>query len=241
MRVEHTAWLTAATDGPWLSPALSGPTTARSRMRARGAGRPSPGNGRECRPSRRLTKCLRTVPPRSASSDRFYLGCCIRPPDVLADLLLPSSSGSGRWPSVFSDPQWLEVDSVCRMYFDHGMPNGPYYDFIDFTVCASSSNVDTTRVDRYRADLRLRRHPANNPTLCAGLNRHVAQLPASEQSNPANFYQAAPVNYYAGFWHENAINSKQYGFPTTPPGSPPTSRSPTSNTWSSPLAGNWTP
>jgi hypothetical protein len=39
------------------------------------------------------------------------------------------------------------------------------------------------------------------------------QLPASEQSNPADFYQAGPANYYAEFWHENAINGKQYGFP----------------------------
>jgi hypothetical protein len=52
-----------------------------------------------------------------------------------------------------------------------------------------------------------------NPTLCAGLNRHVAQLPAADQSNPANFYQAAPANYYAQFWHQNAINGLQYGFP----------------------------
>jgi hypothetical protein len=54
---------------------------------------------------------------------------------------------------------------------------------------------------------------SNNPTLCAGLNRHVAQLPAAQQSNPANFYLAAPANYYAQFWHQNAINGKQYGFP----------------------------
>ena len=52
-----------------------------------------------------------------------------------------------------------------------------------------------------------------NPPLCAGLNRHVAQLPAAQQSNPANFYQAAPANYYAQFWHNNAINGLQYGFP----------------------------
>ena len=51
------------------------------------------------------------------------------------------------------------------------------------------------------------------PPLCAGLNRHVAQLPTAEQSNPANFYQAAPANYYAQFWHQNAINGLQYGFP----------------------------
>ncbi|MBV9382188.1 MAG: hypothetical protein JOY82_02525 [Streptosporangiaceae bacterium] len=54
---------------------------------------------------------------------------------------------------------------------------------------------------------------ANNPPLCAGLNRHVAQLPAAQQSNPANFYLAAPANYYAWFWHQNAINGLQYGFP----------------------------
>ena len=24
---------------------------------------------------------------------------------------------------------------------------------------------------------------------------------------------AAPANYYAQFWHQNAINCKQYGFP----------------------------
>jgi hypothetical protein len=37
--------------------------------------------------------------------------------------------------------------------------------------------------------------------------------PASAQSNPAEFYRAGPANYYAEFWHENAINGKQYGFP----------------------------
>ena len=52
-----------------------------------------------------------------------------------------------------------------------------------------------------------------NPPLCAALNRHVAQLPVSGQPNPANFYKAAPANYYAAFWHRNAINGKQYGFP----------------------------
>jgi len=54
---------------------------------------------------------------------------------------------------------------------------------------------------------------AANPALCAGLNRHVAQLPASQQTNPSNFYLAAPANYYAQFWHQNAINALAYGFP----------------------------
>jgi len=54
---------------------------------------------------------------------------------------------------------------------------------------------------------------SGNPPLCAALNRHVAQLPVSEQSDPKNFYRAGPANYYAAFWHRNAINGKQYGFP----------------------------
>ena len=54
---------------------------------------------------------------------------------------------------------------------------------------------------------------ASKPQLCAGLNRHVAQLSTAQQSNPANFYPTAPANYYARFWHQNAINGLQYGFP----------------------------
>lgn len=52
-----------------------------------------------------------------------------------------------------------------------------------------------------------------NPPLCAALNRHVAKLSPAGQQNPANFYKAAPANYYADFWHKNAIGGKQYGFP----------------------------
>jgi hypothetical protein len=39
------------------------------------------------------------------------------------------------------------------------------------------------------------------------------RLPTSGQSNPAHSYRAEPANYYAEFWHEKAINGKQYGFP----------------------------
>jgi Ricin-type beta-trefoil lectin domain/Beta-1,3-glucanase len=54
---------------------------------------------------------------------------------------------------------------------------------------------------------------ATNSQLCAGINRHVAQSPVAEQSTVSNFYQSAPANYYAEFWHENAINGLAYGFP----------------------------
>ena len=212
-------------------------------------------------------------------------------------------SFNGQTESIAQQPYIdMPANSAGRMYFYLGAPNGQYYDFIEFTVGASSINVDTTRVDRFGLKLALDLHghdgsdqevgenyatfqesrtatfsrfqnsvptefkelatdqapygipsPGNdpafqsggahanyftsyaaangdssdstaqifgcggtlsaNPTLCAGLNRHVAQLPSAQQSNPANFYQAAPANYYAQFWHQNAINGMQYGFP----------------------------
>src|SRR5277367_2974030 len=212
-------------------------------------------------------------------------------------------SFNGQEESIAQQPYIdMPANSSGRMYFYLGSPTSAYYDFIEFTVGASSINVDTTRVDRFGLKLALLLHGhdgsnqevgesyatfqesraatftrfqnfvptqfkelatddapygipspgndpafqtggayasyytsyaasvgdtsdstaqifgcggtlANNPTLCAGLNRHVAQLPTAQQTNPANFYQAAPANYYAEFWHQNAINGKQYGFP----------------------------
>jgi hypothetical protein len=54
---------------------------------------------------------------------------------------------------------------------------------------------------------------AANPSMCAALNRHVAALPAGQQSDPSQFYKSAPANYYAKFWHDNALNHLAYGFP----------------------------
>jgi hypothetical protein len=212
-------------------------------------------------------------------------------------------SFNGQTESIAQQPYIdMPANSAGRMYFYLGAPNGPYFDFIEFTVGTSSINVDTTRVDRFGLKLALLLHghdgssqevgdsyatftesraatfgrfenfvpaefkelatddapygipsPGNdpafqaggaqanyftsyaaaegdttdstgqifgcagtlagNPTLCAGLNRHVAQLPAAQQSDPGNFYQAAPANYYAAFWHQNAINGLAYGFP----------------------------
>jgi F5/8 type C domain/Beta-1,3-glucanase/Putative Ig domain len=196
----------------------------------------------------------------------------------------------------------MPANSAGRMTFHLGTSTSNYNDFIEFTVGASSINVDTTRVDRFGLKLALLLHGhdgsdqevgenyatfqesrsstfsrfqnfvptpfkqlatddapfgipspgndptfqaggananyfasyaasvgdttdstaqifgcagtlASNPSLCAGINRHVAQLAATQQSIPSNFYQAAPANYYAEFWHLNAINGMAYGFP----------------------------
>jgi hypothetical protein len=212
-------------------------------------------------------------------------------------------SFNGQTESIAQQPYIdMPANSSGRMYFYLGTPNGPYYDFIEFTVGTTFINVDTTRVDRFGLKLALLLHghdgsnqevgenyatfqesrsatfarfqssvptefkelatdnapygipsPGNdkafqtggayanyfqayaaangdtadstaqifgcggtlaaNPQLCAGLNRHVAQLPSAQQSIAGNFYQAAPANYYAQFWHQNAINGVQYGFP----------------------------
>ncbi|MEU4219638.1 glycoside hydrolase family 64 protein [Actinoplanes sp. NPDC026623] len=54
---------------------------------------------------------------------------------------------------------------------------------------------------------------ASQPQKCAALNRHTADLPSSQWETVANFYRAAPANYYAKFWHDHAINRLAYGFP----------------------------
>lgn len=53
---------------------------------------------------------------------------------------------------------------------------------------------------------------SGDPTLCAALNRGVAQSSATVQDTPADYYQTAPCNYYSAFWHSVAVNNVQYGF-----------------------------
>ncbi|MEU8715309.1 beta-1,3-glucanase family protein [Streptomyces sp. NPDC001414] len=78
-----------------------------------------------------------------------------------------------------------------------------------FTSYAQSVGVNAATSDIFGCAASL----ASNPDMCAALNRHVATLPASQQSDPSRFYTAAPANYYAKFWHDNAINHLAYGFP----------------------------
>ena len=48
--------------------------------------------------------------------------------------------------------------------------------------------------------------------LCAAFNRHVVENP-SQWTVPADFYLAAPANYYAQFWHSHSVGGLAYGFP----------------------------
>jgi hypothetical protein len=78
-----------------------------------------------------------------------------------------------------------------------------------FTAYASSVGVTAATSDITGCAASL----ANNPGMCSALNRHVAQLPQAQWSDPTLYYQAAPANYYAKFWHDHAINHLAYGFP----------------------------
>jgi Beta-1,3-glucanase len=62
------------------------------------------------------------------------------------------------------------------------------------------------------------------PDLSAAIFRHVGATAGTFDANgkllnrslwqdPATFYTAAPADYYARFWHDNAIDGKAYGFP----------------------------
>jgi uncharacterized protein YndB with AHSA1/START domain len=88
--------------------------------------------------------------------------------------------------------------------FQAGGANANY-----FTAYASSVGVNESTSNIFGCAGSM----AGNPTMCAALNRHTAQLPTAQQQAPANFYLAAPANYYAKFWHDNAINHLAYGFP----------------------------
>jgi hypothetical protein len=62
------------------------------------------------------------------------------------------------------------------------------------------------------------------PDLSAAIYRHVGDMPGTFSaagklldktlwSDASTFYTAAPMDYYARFWHERALNGKAYGFP----------------------------
>ncbi len=87
-------------------------------------------------------------------------------------------------------------------------PGGKYAGYFTAYASAHGAAGDTT-ADVFGCGGTL----SGNPPLCAALNRHVAQLPSGQQSDPARFYRGGPANYYAAFWHRNAINARQYGFP----------------------------
>jgi len=84
---------------------------------------------------------------------------------------------------------------------------GQYADYMSSYASSVGSNATTQQIFGCSGPL------ANDAAGCANLNRHVAELPESDWSTPSAYYQKAPANYYAKFWHDNSIGAKAYGFP----------------------------
>ncbi len=59
------------------------------------------------------------------------------------------------------------------MYFYLGSPNGPYYDFIEFTVGTNVFNGNTTRVDAFGLKLAMRLHTKDGYDVEVGENRQT--------------------------------------------------------------------
>jgi hypothetical protein len=107
--------------------------------------------------------------------------------------VLAQSQAPYRIPAPGSDPT-----------FRAGGVNANY-----FTAYANSVGINAATSDIFGCAGPL----AADPGHCAALNRHVAQLPSAQWSDPTKYYQGAPANYYARFWHDHAINHLAYGFP----------------------------
>lgn len=86
-------------------------------------------------------------------------------------------------------------------------PGGKHENYFD--EYADSVGVDAPTQDIFACSNSL----SEDPSGCAALNRHVADLPEEDQADPANFYKEAPANYYAKFWHDHSIDNRSYGFP----------------------------
>lgn len=67
----------------------------------------------------------------------------------------------------------MPVNSSGRMYFHLGSPDGPYYDFIEFTVGDNRFNGNTTRVDAYGLPLAMRLHTRDGYDVEVGDSRQL--------------------------------------------------------------------
>jgi glycosyl hydrolase family 64 (putative beta-1,3-glucanase) len=101
--------------------------------------------------------------------------------------------------------------------FDAGGANATYYDSFVDTVWANNG-ITIAKPGPNGAGL------AMYPDLSAAIYRHVGDKAGSFDmggmlldktlwADSSTFYQAAPADYYARFWHERALDGKAYGFP----------------------------
>jgi hypothetical protein len=87
------------------------------------------------------------------------------------------------------------------------LPGGPNQNYMSSYASANGITATTQQIFGCSGP------EAANAAQCAALNRHTADLPAAQQQTVSNYYRAAPANYYAKFWHDNALGGLAYGFP----------------------------
>jgi len=101
--------------------------------------------------------------------------------------------------------------------FKAGGPYANYYDaFVDSLWAANGLTV--TKPDPNGSGL------GSYPDLSAAVFRHVGNVAGTFDASgklldktlwkdSSTFYRTAPANYYAMFWHGNALGGRAYGFP----------------------------
>lgn len=77
----------------------------------------------------------------------------------------------------------------------------------DLLLCAGTMAYAASTLTGQEAGVTL----ALEAQFCAAFNRHVMDNFA-DWTIPADYYQAAPANYYAAFWHAHSIAGLSYGF-----------------------------
>jgi hypothetical protein len=87
------------------------------------------------------------------------------------------------------------------------LPGGPNQNYMSSYAAANGITATTQQIFGCSGP------EAANAAQCAALNRHTADLPTAQQQTVSNYYRAAPANYYAKFWHDNALGALAYGFP----------------------------
>jgi hypothetical protein len=89
-----------------------------------------------------------------------------------------------------------------------------YFDFIEHTIGDDQYNGNTTRVDAFGLKIAMLLHASDGFEEAVGEVTPDGDLAKDALwDDPTTFYQAAPANYYARFWHERGIDGKAYGFP----------------------------
>src|SRR5215472_13194757 len=106
----------------------------------------------------------------------------------------------------------MPANSAGRMTFHLGTTTSNYNDFIEFTVGASSINVDTTRVDRFGLKLALLLHGHDGSDQEVGEN--YATFSESRTATFQRFQNSVPTEF-----KELATDQAPFGIPS--PGNDP--------------------